>query len=92
MEPGRPDVLGRVLEFGLAAVVVLAPWPLGGVPPGGRLALEIAALALVAVWCARGLRSGVTLPPRPVTLGAALALAFAAVQGGRSEERRVGKE
>jgi O-antigen ligase len=80
VEPGRPDVLGRALELGLAALVVLAPWPFGGVPPAGRLAIELAALALLTLWCARALVHGVVLPPRAVTVGLALALALAAIQ------------
>lgn len=72
--------MARVLELGLVAFVVLAPWPLGGVPPAGRLAIEVAALALLVVWCAEAVVRGVVLPPKPVILAGVLGLVFAAAQ------------
>ncbi len=72
--------MGRVLELGLVAFVVLAPWPLGGVPPAGRLAIEVAALCLLAVWCVAAVSRGAVLPPKLVVLAGTLGLAVAALQ------------
>ena len=70
----------RALEAGLAILVVAAPLPFGAVPPGGRLALEVGALALAAVWTLLALRRPVPIPPLPAVAGALGLLALAAVQ------------
>jgi len=80
-EPGpRPDPLSRVLEAGLAAVVVAAPLPFGAVSPAGRLALEVAALSLLAIWIVRALALPTPLPPRLAALGLAGLVLLGALQ------------
>ena len=56
----RPLVL---LEAGLCGLILLAPLPFGSVGPSGRLALEVLALALVAVWGLVAATREVALPP-----------------------------
>jgi O-antigen ligase len=56
----------------------VAPLPFGAVGPKGRLALELAAFALTALWAISALTHEVALPPRPVrwALGGLLAIAM----------------
>jgi O-antigen ligase len=68
------------LEAGLCALIVVAPLPFGSVGPGGRLAMEILAFALTAVWMFAATRSDVALPPRAVSAGLIGMLAIAALQ------------
>jgi O-antigen ligase len=74
------DPLGCVLEFGLTAVLIIAPMPFGSVPPAARLALEIAAFLLVLVWIFRAATRGAHLPPRAVGIGIAGILCLALLQ------------
>lgn len=78
-EPSR-DPLAVCLEIGLAAVVVGAPLPLAAVPAPGRLALEIAAFALLLVWLVRAIHHPSRLPSRWVCIGLAGLIALAAIQ------------
>lgn len=63
------DPLARCLEFGLAAVVILAPLPFGAMGPRGRLALELGALILALVWLARACLHRTELPSRLAVAG-----------------------
>jgi len=74
------DPLSRVLEAGLAAVVVLAPLPFGAVGPAGRLALEVLSFALLAIWIARALVRATPLPPPLCSLALAGLLLLGLVQ------------
>lgn len=69
-----------ILEAGLCALIVVAPLPFGSVDPGGRLALEILALALTAVWVFTATQGEVALPPRSMRLALIGLLAIAALQ------------
>jgi O-antigen ligase len=85
LSPPRPNTAAvplsaRALEAGLAILVVAAPLPFGAVPPGGRIAVEAAALVLTAAWTWTALRRPVPLPPASAALGLAGLLALAAVQ------------
>jgi len=79
-DPRPPDPLARVLEIGLALVLFAAPLPFASVTPEGRLALEIAAGVLLAVWLVRGFTRGVVLPRWPVACGLFGLLAWTALQ------------
>ena len=68
------------MEWGLAAVVVLAPLPFGSVLPGSLLALELGALALLVPWLLRAVWRETALPPRVVRVGAVGLLALAMLQ------------
>lgn len=63
------DPLARVLELGLAAVVVLAPLPFAAVPAGGRLVLELGAFLLALIWIGRSWVRPTWLPPRMAVVG-----------------------
>jgi O-antigen ligase len=76
----RGDLLSRVLEFGLALIVILAPMPFGAVVPGGRLALEVGAASLLCVWIVRAWRHPTKLPPRSVVVGLLGLLSLALLQ------------
>jgi len=65
------DPLARLLEYGLVAVLVLAPLPFGAVGPEGRRALELGALLLLLIWLARALRRPTPLPSGLITAGTA---------------------
>jgi O-antigen ligase len=65
----EPDRLARWLETGLAVVVLLAPLPFGSVGPRGRLALEVGALALCALWFVRARVHHTPLPSRLAVAG-----------------------
>jgi O-antigen ligase len=69
-----------ILEAGLCALILLAPLPFGSVAAGGRLAFELLALALTAVWMFAATRSEVALPPRFVSIALTGLLAIAAIQ------------
>jgi len=69
-----------VLEAGLCALILVAPLPFGSVAPGGRLTLELMALALTALWMFTAARSQVALPPRSVSFALLGLLAIAALQ------------
>jgi hypothetical protein len=68
------------LEAGLVAVVVLAPVPFGSVPAGARTALEIGALALLAVWAVRAAFRPTVLPSRATLVATLGLLALGALQ------------
>ena len=90
--PARPaDPLAAVLEIGLGIVVFAAPLPFGAVVSGGRLALEIAALALLLLWLIRAARRSSAIPGRAACAGILGLLALAAIQiaplGGSLVER-----
>jgi O-antigen ligase len=74
------DLPARLLEIGLAATVLLAPLHFGAVSAGGRLALELGALALGLLWIARALVRGCELPPAILRIGIVGLLALAALQ------------
>ena len=61
-------------------MIALAPLPFGSVGRGGRLALEILALALTALWALTASRFPVALPPRPARLALVALLAIPALQ------------
>ncbi len=69
-----------ILEIGLCAVIVGAPLAFGAVGAGGRLALELTAFALTAVWIFAGVRYEIALPPRPVIVAIGGLLGIAALQ------------
>ncbi len=78
---GRSDPLARVLEWGLAALLVAAPLPFGAVLPGALALLEIGALALLVVWLVRAAAGHPTaLPPRAVRAGLLGLMALALLQ------------
>ena len=58
--------IDRLLEAGVAAVVVLAPLPFGAVSTTGRLALEIAALVLLLLWGVAAWSGSLVTPPNRV--------------------------
>ena len=58
--------IDRLLEVGLGAVVVLAPLPFASVGAGGRLALEMAAFALLLVWGLAAWTGPFAVPPKRV--------------------------
>jgi O-antigen ligase len=68
------------LEFGLCALILVAPLPFGAVGPQGRLSLEAIALSLTAVWAVAALRRELALPPRPVRWALLGLLAVATLQ------------
>ena len=69
-----------LLELGLCALIVVAPLPFGSVGRGGRLAVELLALTLTAVWMFAATRTAVALPPRSVSIALIGLLAIAAIQ------------
>jgi O-antigen ligase len=75
-----PDLGARLLELGLAAGLILAPFPLGAVHEQGRLALEIGAGLLLALWLLRALLRPTPLPSRLVSAGLAGLLGLALLQ------------
>jgi len=79
-QPRPRDPLARLLEFGLAGLVILAPLPFGAVGPAGRLTLECACFALGLLWLARALTRPTPLPSTPVLAGLVGLLALAAFQ------------
>lgn len=74
------DAPARVLEYGLAALLVIAPLPFGAVGPRGRLTLEFGAFLLLVVLAARAAWRPTPLPPRAMVLAASGMLALAALQ------------
>jgi putative inorganic carbon (HCO3(-)) transporter len=85
------DPLGRALELGLAAVVVLAPLPFGAVTPRGRLALEAAAGLLGLLWTARAALRPTRLPSRAVCCGLLGLLGLGMLQAAPLSEAVVGR-
>lgn len=69
-----------LLEAGLCALIVVAPLPFGSVGPEGRLALELLALALTALWAVAATRIELALPPRAASVALVGLLAIAACQ------------
>ena len=63
------DPLGRILEAGLIATVIVAPWPFGAVIPEGRLGLELGAILLGVLWLLRAAFRPTPLPPLAVRVG-----------------------
>lgn len=63
------DRPARLLESLLLLVVIVAPFPFGAVRPVGRLALEIAAGAILLIWIARALTRATALPSLPLRAG-----------------------
>ena len=76
----RSPAAERALEAGLAILIVVAPLPFGAVSYGGRLALELGALALCLGWTLLALRRPVPLPPTAAVAGIAGLLAIAGLQ------------
>jgi O-antigen ligase len=76
--PGSVPVL--LLEIGLCALILVAPLPFGSVGRGGRLALELLAFALTALWIFAAMRTRVALPPRSMSIALTGLLAIAAIQ------------
>jgi O-antigen ligase len=76
----RPDRTARLLEVGLAALLVLAPFSFGAVRPAGRLALELGAFALLLVWLGRASFRTTPLPPAAVRVGLVGMLLLVALQ------------
>jgi O-antigen ligase len=76
--PGRLPVL--LLELGLCALILVAPLPFGSVGAGGRLAVELLAFALTAVWMFASTRTRVALPPRAASIALIGLLAIAGIQ------------
>ncbi len=62
----RGDLIARILELGLAAVVVLAPLPQGSVREPALSALELGAFSLGILWLIRATLRPTRLPPLPV--------------------------
>ena len=58
--------IDKLLEAGVAAVVVLAPLPFASVSVKGRLTLELAAFALLLVWAFAAWFGSVASPPKRV--------------------------
>ena len=78
--PARPDAAARFLEWGLMLAIIAGPFPFGAVQPSGRLALELLALGLMAVWVARAPFRATPLPPRLGQIGVAGLLLLCALQ------------
>ncbi len=76
----RGDTLLVLLEAGLCALIVVAPLPFGSVGQGGRLALELLALALTLVWAVAATRAELALPPPAARVALAGLLVIAACQ------------
>jgi len=74
------DIPVRVLEIGLAVLLVLAPLPFGAVGARGRLLIETGALLLLLVWMGRALFRDTPLPPRWVSIGIVGMLCLGTVQ------------
>ena len=47
------NVVREAIEFGVLALVVLAPWAFGATPPRYRLIVDLSVAALTALWAAR---------------------------------------
>ena len=60
--------------------IIAGPFPFGAVQPSGRLALELLALGLMAVWVARAPFRATPLPPRLGQIGVAGLLLLCALQ------------
>lgn len=78
--PSAPDRPARILEAGLALFLALAPLPFASVHAGGRLAFELGASALLALWSVRALARPTPIPPRSVTAGLLALIALALLQ------------
>ena len=89
--PVQPDGAARVLELGLAATVILGPFPFGAIAPPGRLALELGALGLLLVWLGRSLFRPTPLPSKPVQIALAGLLMLGALQSVPLGEFLVGR-
>jgi O-antigen ligase len=76
--PGSVPVL--LLEIGLCALILTAPLPFGSVGAGGRLAVELLAFGLTAVWMFASTRHAVALPPRLASIALIGLLVLAAIQ------------
>jgi len=76
----RPDVAARLLELGLAAGLIVAPFPFGAVSATGRLSLELGAFALLLLWLGRSLVRANPLPAKLVRVGLAGLLGLTALQ------------
>lgn len=74
------DLPARLLEIGLAALVVVVPLPLGAVGPRGRLLLEVGAAALLVLLLARAPFWATPLPSAWARAGVGGLLALAALQ------------
>jgi O-antigen ligase len=69
-----------VLELGLAAGLIAAPFAFGAVGAPGRLAVELGAIVLLLIWLGRSLFRPTPLPSKLVRIGLAGLLVFTAVQ------------
>jgi O-antigen ligase len=76
----RPDAAARLLELGLAAGLIVAPFSFGAVVAPGRLALELGAFVLLLLWLGRSLFRPTPLPSKLVRVGLAGLLAFTVIQ------------
>ena len=74
------DRLARILEFGLAALLFLAPLPFGAVVPAGRMALELGSGALLLLWLVRAASRPTPLPSALATIGLAGLLLLGTLQ------------
>jgi O-antigen ligase len=63
------DPLARLTEWGLMAVIILAPLPFGAVEAFGRVGLELLALALGLLWLWRARSRPVRLPGKLAIAG-----------------------
>jgi len=63
------DPLARLMEWGLMALVILAPLPFGAVEAFGRAGLESAALLLGLLWLARSMIHPTRLPSKLALAG-----------------------
>jgi len=86
----RPDALAGLLDWGLGLFVIAAPLPFAAVTAAGRLGVEIAALALLALWLWRARSRATTLPPRAACLALGALLALGLLQILPLGERLVG--
>ena len=78
--PHPAPAIFYLLEAGLCALIVVTPLPFGSVGPAGRLAFELLALALTALWMLAATRVEVALPPRAVSVALIGLLAIATLQ------------
>jgi O-antigen ligase len=78
------DLPARLLEWGVALVLVAAPLPFGAVTPNvfphALLWLELACFALAALWLLRALGRPTALPPRLVRVGLVALLGLGLLQ------------
>jgi len=89
-DPRAADLPARLLEGGLALLMVLAPLPFGAVGPTGQLGLEIGALLLGLIWLGRAVTRPTLLPGPIACAGLVGLLLLAGLQGAPLGEWVVG--